>query len=75
MRMRTALAARISTKLDPDSPVVSAAIEDDARRLLELLATRRGRSLSAEVRAAVRWHLERAVMDGTLGSSALTRKP
>jgi hypothetical protein len=55
----------VSTKLGND-PVVSAAIERDGRRLLELLAARNGRSLSAEVRAAVRDHLARAISTGAL---------
>jgi plasmid stability protein len=55
----------VSTKLGND-PVVSAAIERDGRRLLELLAARNGRSLSAEVRAALRNHIARAIARGAL---------
>jgi hypothetical protein len=62
----TALASRVSTKLTPDSPVVSAALEHDARNLLELLACRHGRSVSAELRAAVRRHLTEAAVEGLL---------
>ena len=55
-----------ATNLSPDSPAVSAAIERDGRRLLELLAARNGRSLSAEIRAALRNHIARAISSGAL---------
>jgi hypothetical protein len=55
----------ISTKLGHD-PVVSAAIEREGRRLLERLAARNGRSLSAEVRAALHNHLAKAILSGEL---------
>jgi hypothetical protein len=60
------LSSVVATNLRPDSPAVSAAIERDGRRLLVLLADRNGRSLSAEVRAALRNHIARAIASGEL---------